>query len=148
AEKLAAEFGGRAVRFDECLEGMGEADIVVSSTGSPETILRREDIADVMRARRNRPLFLIDIAVPRDIDPDVQQLNDAYLYNGDRLERLVRENAHMREQELTKCGQILRERRVALMAKFAGSPSKNSLPETRPETEWILNGEAAARASL
>jgi len=102
----------------------------------------------VMRARRNRPLFLIDIAVPRDIDPDVQQLNDVYLYNVDHLEKLVRENVQMREQELSKCGQILRERRVALMAKFAGPPPKDSLPETWPETEWILNSGAAACTSL
>src|SRR5262249_20588146 len=80
AVNLAQEFGGQAVRFDECLKAMVEADIVVSSTGCPQTILHREDIAAIMPARRNRPLFLIDIAVPRDIDADVQALANVYLY--------------------------------------------------------------------
>src|SRR5215469_3707700 len=64
AENLAAEFGGRAIRFDDCFQAMVEADIVVSSTGSPTTVLHKDGVAAVMAARRNRPLFLIDIAVP------------------------------------------------------------------------------------
>src|SRR5215469_7914123 len=64
AVNLAAEFGGRAIRFDDCLTAMAEADIVVSSTGSPTTVLHKDGVAAVMAARRNRPLFLIDIAVP------------------------------------------------------------------------------------
>src|SRR5215472_558775 len=103
ALNLANEFGGRAVRFDECLDRMVEADIVVSSTGSPQTILHRADIEAVIPARRNRPLFLIDIAVPRDIDADVEQLENVYLYNVDQLETIVRENVRLREQELAHC---------------------------------------------
>jgi len=103
ALNLATEFGGRAVRFDDCLPAMAEADIVVSSTGSPQTILHRADVASVMAGRRNRPLFLIDIAVPRDIAPDVEQLDNVYLYNVDHLEALVRENVRLREQELARC---------------------------------------------
>ena len=118
AQNLAAEFGGRAVRFDDCLKRMTEADIVVSSTGCPQTILQRKDIAAVMPERRNRPLFLIDIAVPRDIEPDVQQLNNVYLYNVDHLEELVRQNVQMREQELTKCDEIIRQRTAALMSRL------------------------------
>lgn len=140
AQNLAAEFGGRAVRFDECLDGMTEADIVVSSTGSPQTILSRADIARVMPARRNRPLFLIDIAVPRDIDPEVQQLNNVYLYNVDHLEALVRQNVQMREQELVRCLTIINERVAELMPKFTPRPPRNTAPEARPEAGWILGG--------
>jgi len=118
AQGLAAEFGGRAVRFDDCSAALVEADIVVSSTGCPQTILHRADIAPIMPARRNRPLFLVDIAVPRDIDPDVQQLDNVYLYNIDHLEAIVRENVRMREQELSRCHNLIGERVAALMARL------------------------------
>jgi hypothetical protein len=73
-------------------DAMIDVDIVVSSTGCPQTILHAPQIERVMSARRNRPLFMIDIAVPRDIDPDVQFLDNVYLYNIDHLQTLVREN--------------------------------------------------------
>ncbi len=138
AEALANEFGGRAVRFDDCVKGMTEADIVVSSTGFPQTILNRDDIAAVMTARRNRPLFLIDIAVPRDIDPNVQQLANVYLYNVDHLESIVRENVRSREQELTRCQNIIGERCAALMARFAPAPPKDLVPGVQPQPGWAL----------
>jgi glutamyl-tRNA reductase len=143
AQNLAKEFGGRAVRFDECLNGMIEADIVVSSTGSPQTILNRNDLASVMPARGNRSLFLIDIAVPRDIDADVQQLENVYLYNVDHLESIVRENVRNREQELAKCQSIIAERAATLIAKFTPRPEFTLIPELRPRPGWAL-AEAVA----
>jgi glutamyl-tRNA reductase len=122
AQGLAAEFGGRAIRFDDCLKAMEEADIVVSSTGCPHTILHREDIAKVMAGRRNRPLVLIDIAVPRDIAADVQQLDNVYLYDVDDLGVIVRENVKHREQELARCREIILENAREVMLRFAGRP--------------------------
>jgi len=119
---LAGEFGGRAVRFDECLAAMSEADIVVSSTGSPQTILGVKEIAEVMRSRGNRPLFLIDIAVPRDIEANVHHLDNVFLYNVDHLETLVRENVRSREHELIHCREIIAEQAAALLAKVAPRP--------------------------
>jgi glutamyl-tRNA reductase len=119
AQGLATEFGGRAIRFDGCLDAMTEADIVVSSTGCPQTILHADQIDRVMSARRNRPLFMIDIAVPRDIDPDIQHLDNVYLYNIDHLETLVRENLRHREAELARCREIIEQRAAALMRKLA-----------------------------
>jgi glutamyl-tRNA reductase len=145
AVNLAAEFGGRAIRFDECLKGMFEADIVVSSTGCPQTILSRKELAEVMAARRNRPLFLIDIAVPRDIDPDVQQLQNVYLYNVDHLENLVRENVKNREQELGRCQEIIADNVMALMTKIAPAPQRTYRPRKAASTEWVF-GTAAACA--
>jgi glutamyl-tRNA reductase len=143
---LANEFGGRAVRFDECLQAMTEADIVVSSTGSPQTILHRDDVASVMRSRRNRPLFLIDIAVPRDIDAEVEQLDNVYLYNVDHLEAIVRENVRHREQELARCRAIIAERTTALMAKLAPAPETNYSLGFQPQPGWAMAGMAACPA--
>jgi glutamyl-tRNA reductase len=140
ALNLATEFGGRAIRFDECLQAMAEADIVVSSTGCPQTILHRAELATVMTARRNRPLFLIDIAVPRDIDADVDQLENVYLYNVDHLEAIVRENVRQREQELARCQEILAERTGALIARLAPPSPRTESPALQPA--WVL-GEAA-----
>ncbi len=116
---LAADFGGRAFAFEELPAALTQADIVVSSTGCPHTILGRSDLTAVMPARRNRPLFLIDIAVPRDIDSDVEQLNNVVLYNVDHLETIVRENVQLREKELARCRLIIVERAAELLPKLA-----------------------------
>jgi len=137
AEGLANEFGGRAIRFDDCFSAMRDADIVVSSTGSSQIVLHRDDIDRVMSERRNRPLFMIDIAVPRDIDPDVAHLDNVYLYNIDNLEKLVRENLRLREAELTRCREIIEEKTTALMSKIA--PIQKISPATRNESQrdWL-----------
>lgn len=124
AQDLATEFGGRAVHFDECRQALAVADIVVSSTGSPHTVLHRDDVASVLAARRNRPLFLVDIAVPRDIDPAVQQLNNVFLYDIDDLEAIVRENAKCREQELARCQAIIAERTATVLARLTPPAEK------------------------
>lgn len=140
AQGLAAEFGGRALRLDECLPAMTDADIVVSSTGCPETILHREEIEAVMKSRRNRRLVLIDIAVPRDIEPEVQKVNGVYLYNIDDLEALVRENVRQREQELEQCRAIVEEQTAAVMAKLA--PRRETIYEQpiQSQTGWAFGG--------
>ena len=140
---LATEFGGRAVRFSECQSAMAEADIVVSSTGAPQTILHRDEVASVMHSRRNRPLFLIDIAVPRDIDAEVEQLDNVYLYNVDHLEAIVRENVRHREQELARCQTILAQRTAAVMARFTPAPEKNFDPGVQAQPAWALSAVAA-----
>jgi glutamyl-tRNA reductase len=143
AELLATEFGGRAVRFDDCLAAMAEADIVVSSTGCPHTILHRAEIARVMGARRDRPLVLIDIAVPRDIAADVQQLNNVYLYNVDDLEVIVRENTRLREREFSRCEAIIDERTEAVMTKVNPVRERTYDLGIRPQSGWVLGGAAA-----
>ncbi len=140
---LAREFGGQAVRFEECLKGMAEADIVVSSTGCPHTILNRAGIAQVMATRRNRPLFMIDIAVPRDIDADVQQLDGVYLYNVDHLEAIVRENVKARQQELLTCHSIIAERAAEFLAKIASRREPAFSTKVEPAAGWILEGAVA-----
>jgi glutamyl-tRNA reductase len=147
AEGLASEFGGRAIRFDGCLDAMKEADIVVSSTGSSQTILQAAQIDRVMAARRNRPLFMIDIAVPRDIDPDVQHLDNVYLYNIDHLEALVGENLQMREAELARCREIIEEKTSALMTRLlASSGRKPGRPGGVSQPGWLSGSPALCPA--
>jgi len=142
AQGLAAEFGGRAIRLENCLPAMAEADIVVSSTGCPETILSRREIEGVMKWRRHRRLVLIDIAVPRDIEPDVQSVNGVHLYNIDDLEGLVRENLRQREHELVRCREIVEEQTAALMTKFARQSAPERALPVSFGTTWMSAGAA------
>jgi glutamyl-tRNA reductase len=137
AQELAREFGGRAVNYmDDGLVAMAEADIVVSSTGCPQTILDREDVETVMRQRPNRPLFLIDIAVPRDIAPEAQQVENVFLYDMDDLERLVAENVKVREQETGPCRSIIEKHTAELMAKLNAPARKPEAASQAPQTSW------------
>ena len=127
AVELASQFGGEAVRFEECLEAVTHVDIVVAATGCPNTLLRRADVENLMRRRKNRPLFLIDIAVPRNIDAGVQSLEGVYLYNIDDLHALVRQNVRSRQQDLAKCDQIIEVRASALMTRLSPEIEKPQL---------------------
>jgi glutamyl-tRNA reductase len=109
AVELATEFGGHAVRFEVSLAAMADADIVVASTGCPKTLLHCQDVEKLMALRRNRPLFVIDISVPRNVEADVQGLDNVYLFNMDDLETIARENVRIREQEVALCHQIIDE---------------------------------------
>jgi glutamyl-tRNA reductase len=146
AQALAAEFGGRAIRFDDCLAAMAEADIVVTSTGCPHTILHRGDIEKVMPTRRNRPLVFIDIAVPRNIATDVQQINNVYLYDVDDLEVIVRENVKHREQEVTRCDSIIAERTEAVLAKVAPARERIYDAEVPSQPAWIFGNASACHS--
>ena len=143
AEKLAAEFGGRAVRLEDSAAAMTEADILVSSTGSPDIVLKREDVEKILPARRNRPLVLVDIAVPRDIDPAVADLPNVFLYDIDDLEAVVRENTKNREQELAVCRQIIARHTAELMARFDSPFAKRAPAAVEAVSGWMLEGATA-----
>jgi len=106
AAALAGQFGGTARRFDEMPQLLTTADIVVCSTAAPHPIVTRALMQDVMRARRGRPLYLVDIAVPRDVEADVGKLENAYLYNIDDLQELV-SGAHK-----SRAGEVARAREI------------------------------------
>ena len=142
AVELADEFGGKAVRFEQCLNAMADADIVVASTGCPKILLHRADVEKLMGARRNRPLFLIDISVPRNIDAEVQRLDNVYLYNIDDLEAIVRENVRSREQELAVCQQIIDTRAAALMEKLNLEKERLYDVGLQSQPGWVSHGAA------
>jgi glutamyl-tRNA reductase len=106
---LAQRFGGSAVRFDDMLPRLIDTDIVVSSTASPHQIIGREELADVMEQRQGRPMLVIDIAVPRDIDPVVRDLPGVTLYDMDDLQREVTRNLGSRESEARRARGIVAE---------------------------------------
>jgi glutamyl-tRNA reductase len=113
---LAKRFNGTTVGWDELAGELRRVDIIVSSTGSPEPILSAAQVRQRMRARRNRPLFFIDIAVPRDIDPEVNRIDNVYLYNIDDLQGIVEMNRAERLKEATRAEHII----AAEALKFDG----------------------------
>lgn len=137
ARTLAAELGGRALSFEERMTALAEADIVVSSTASPTTVLHKDEIATILAVRSHRPLVLIDIAVPRDIAPDVEELDNVFLYNIDHLESIVRENSRLREQELSKCREIIARRAAGLILKLNPPPANRPSATVELMPGWI-----------
>ena len=124
AEEAAALAGGWATTLADLPEAVAGADIVASSTSSPDFVLTRELIAASIKRRPARPLFLIDLALPRDVDPAAAQLANVFLYNLDDLAEIAEENLAQREAEVAKCRAILAERTAALWPQVAHSLNK------------------------
>src|SRR6266581_4166201 len=103
AVALAGELGGRAVRFEDWAREFEKIDIVISSTAAPHHILDRAKLAPLMKLRKNRPLLLIDIAVPRDIEPEVNFMENIYLYNIDDLQAIAHDYLQQRKEEMARC---------------------------------------------
>jgi len=110
---LARRFKGQAVRLEEITEELKNVDIIISSTGAPGYIITRESVKKSMRARKNRPLFFIDIAVPRDIDPDINRINNSYVYDIDDLKGVIDHNINERQKEAVKGERIVDEAVIA-----------------------------------
>ena len=109
AIELAESIQGRAVMFDAWEEELSKVDIVISSTGAPHYVLKPGHIEAVRRKRKFRPLIAIDIAVPRDIDPEIAEIEEVYLYDIDTLKEMADEARTRREAQLKVCAEIIRE---------------------------------------
>ena len=107
--ELARRFSGEAVRFEELGECLQTVDIIISSTGSPDFVVTRDQVKSIIRSRRNRPLFFIDIAVPRDIDPQINRIPNTYVYDIDDLKGIIEENIEDRQREAVKADRIVDE---------------------------------------
>lgn len=107
--ELADRFRGKAIKFEEIISCIKDVDIVISSTGATDYVLRKNQIKEAMKSRRNRSLFFIDIAVPRDIDPEINRINNAYVYDIDDLKGIVDENIEDRNREAVKAQRIIDE---------------------------------------
>lgn len=119
AAALAADLGGRAIRFEDWGSEFHQIDIAISSTSAPHYVLDRAKLEPIMKLRRGRPLLLIDIAVPRDIDPAVNQLESVYLYNIDDLQAIADSYLKQRQQEVSKCEAFIREKAQGLLEAAA-----------------------------
>jgi len=117
AVALAADLGGRAIQFDEWAKEFANIDIAISSTSAPHYILDRAKLAPLMKLRRNRPLLLIDIAVPRDIEPEVNFMENVFLYNIDDLQSIADDYLKQRQEEVARCERIISEKAAALLGR-------------------------------
>ncbi len=131
AQALAGELGGRAVPFDDWAAEFEKIDIVISSTAAPHHILDRAKLEPLMKARRQRPLLLIDIAVPRDIDPEVNFLENVYLYNVDDLQGIADDYLRLRKEEIARCEEIIREKVKPLLASTKSTRSRGERGEAQ-----------------
>jgi glutamyl-tRNA reductase len=127
AVSLAERMGGRAVHFEEWPSAFGDVDILIGSTAAPHHVLTRKQLEPLLAARRQRPLFCIDLAVPRDIDPEVNNLDGVYLYDIDSLQAIANQSMEVRRGELQVCETII-ERHVSEFSDWlrAGRPLSNS----------------------
>jgi len=121
AEAAAAQIGGWAASLADLPAAVAGADIVTCSTTSPDFVLPRELVAAAIRTRPARPLFLIDLALPRDVDPAAAGVPNVFLYNLDDLARIAESNLALREAEVARCRAILAERAAALWPQVAAS---------------------------
>ena len=107
--ELASEFGGKPVRFEDFLQELVHADIIICSTGAPAYVLHKDQMHKAMKERKHRPVFIIDISVPRNIDPEINKLDNVYLYDVDDLQEVVDTNIHGRKIEAEKAEKIVNE---------------------------------------
>ena len=142
AVQLAGQYGGEAVPFEDLAKHLAQVDIVISSTGAHEPIIRARDMREVLRKRRNKPMFFIDIAVPRDIDPDVNGLDNIYLYDIDDLKEVVEENLAGRREEASRAHFIVAEE-TEIFCQWL-----KSLALQPTIVDLIRKGEGIAQAEL
>lgn len=109
---LAEQFSGTALRWEDWGTALAETDIIISSTSAPHYVLERSDLEPALPGRGYKPLFLIDLAVPRDIEPSVSQLDSVYLYDIDDLQTIAQANLKERELEMNKCRALLHRHEV------------------------------------
>ncbi len=109
AVSLAQRFKGRALGFEERIDALSEVDIIISSTGATDYVITADQVRKAMKKRKYRTLFFIDIAVPRDIDPKINELSNVYVYDIDDLKTVVASNIQQREQETVKAERFVSE---------------------------------------
>jgi len=141
AMDLAHRWRGRAVSLQEVPQALSGTDIVISSTGAPEILIRQAEVKAIMKQRKQRPLFFIDIAVPRDIDPQVNQLDNVYLYDIDDLQGVVAQNIAARKNEAVQAERIVGEEAAKFRNWMNGLEVVPTIVALRNKIEDIRLGE-------
>jgi len=141
AQQMAEVFRGTAIEFEQLAEKVGEADIVITSTGATGYVITKEMVAKALRRRKNRLLFLIDIAVPRDVEPEAGEIDNVFLYNIDDLQEVVDENIKGRRQEAEKAEAIIEEEVVKCRAWMNSLAVVPTIVSLRGKVEHIIKRE-------
>ena len=127
--------------MEELVGQLEYVDIIISSTGAPEIILHKDEVKSVMRARMNRPLFFIDIAVPRDLDPDLIEIDNVYLYDIDDLSSVVEMNRSGRDREAVKATRIVDEMTLGFGRWMEGMTVTPTILALRRKADGICRAE-------
>ncbi len=143
AAALVAELGGQALGWESLSQALRRSDIVISSTAAPHPILGGDLVSAAMRVRRNRPLVIIDIAVPRDVDPAVRRLANVFLYDIDDLHRAIAANLKERQRQVPRVRSIIREEVVSFHAWLKAREMVPTVVELRRHVDEIREGELA-----
>ncbi len=141
AQNLADANGGEAVAFEELQEHLHRADIVISTTAAPRTILHAPDFQYALKQRGQEPMFVIDIAVPRDVDADVGGIDNVYLYNVDDLQQVVNENLEARRKEIDAAMALVDSGVDKFMRWMAGLAAEPTIVSMSEELEQIRQRE-------
>ncbi len=141
AEELAARCSGLAVEFEKRHERIVEADIVICSTDAPRFVLESADVRDIIRRRPRRPLLILDISIPRNVDPDVSALDAVYLFNIDDLDCVVQANRQGRIAEAARAEDILRQALEKFVQEEAESRLGPDIAALRNRVRSICLGE-------
>ena len=141
AASVARRFGGTALGWDRLTQAVWQSDIVVSSTAAPHAILHTETVAAAMHLRRNRPLFIIDIAVPRDVEPGVAKLANVFLYDIDDLQRVVAANLEQRQREVPRVRTIIGQEVADFLAWFRARDVVPTIVDLRRRVDGIRETE-------
>lgn len=139
--ELANEFNGRAVRFENFLDELVHTDIIICSTGAPTYVLQKEQMQRVMKERKHRPVFIIDISVPRNIDPEINKLENVFLYDVDNLQDVVDTNINERRKEADKAEMIIAEEVEKFIRWMSSLDSVPTIVALRQKAEEIKNEE-------
>lgn len=135
AQLLATQYQGYAIRLEEIDKHLAEADIVISATGADHLILNSDAVRRALQTRRRRPMFLVDLAVPRDIDPTVAELEDAYLYTIDDLRNVIDDNLRSRQAAATAAEAIITERTEEFMSWLHSRSATGTISQLRTQAE-------------
>jgi glutamyl-tRNA reductase len=141
ALKLADEFDGEAVKYEDLADEMVRADILIASTGATDYIVNHADMSRVIKGRKNRPVFLIDIAVPRNLDPEINKIDNVYLYDIDDLESVVDSNIKERQKEAGLAEEIIEEEIDTFVAWMRSIEVVPTIVALREKAENIRKAE-------
>ncbi len=148
AKELAVELGGMALSFSELHEAVRTSDIIITSTGSQEPIITKDMMSEIMKERHYSPVVMIDIALPRDVEPDVSKVYNCYLYDLDSLKKVVSVNFTQRENEIEKAEEII-EYEVGVFSRWLkGLNAHGTIRDLYNLMEYYISEQLEEKAAL